>query len=240
PHSRYPAFQARWLSPAFVTARLLAYGALWQLLSIIPCRQRKGLSAVGLIIYGLTITLAGVDLILSLMPQWHSSGFGLIALTMQLKLGSGVAVALGAARQRCQPRRHADRGGMAGDAGDTLSSTFPGQLGRDWGNLLLMYVMMWAYLAFVQFLIIWAENLPNEIAWYLPRMQTDWIWLGAILAVAGFFVPLLLLLLRAVKQHRRRLRATAIALCVMGWLESIWITLPSVSGLTWLALWMAP
>ena len=35
---------------------------------------------------------------------------------------------------------------------------------RDLGNLLLMYVMTWAYLAFVQFLIIWAENLPHEIA----------------------------------------------------------------------------
>jgi len=240
PHSRYPAFQARWLSPAFVTARLLAYGALWQLLSIIPSRQRKGLSAVGLIIYGLTITLAGVDLILSLMPQWHSSGFGLIALTMQMKLGFALAVALGAAPHRWQPRRHADRGGMAGDAGATPSSTFPGQLGRDWSNLLLMYVMMWAYLAFVQFLIIWAENLPNEIAWYVPRMQSGWAWLGIFLACAGFCVPLLLLLLRSVKQDCRRLRAVAAALCVIGWLESVWVILPSVPGLGWHALWMAP
>jgi hypothetical protein len=227
PRTQQPVFQAFWLTPAFVTLRLVAYAAIWQSLSLISARRhegtRKAMSAVGLIVYGCTISLASVDLIMSLMPQWHSSGFGLIAIMMQMKLGFAVGVAC-----------------ALGHAATAEAPALPAQRGRDWGNMLLMYVMMWAYLAFVQFLIIWAENLPSEIAWYVPRLQTNWIGLGAMLVVAGYFAPQVLLLLRTIKQDRRRLRAIAIALCAIGWLECIWVVLPSVPGLTWHAWWMAP
>lgn len=217
-HAEQSAFKTYWLSPAFVTSRLIIYAALWQALALLSLRRHsKGASAASLLLYGVTATLAGIDLIQSLLPQWYSSGFGLIVLAMQMKLGFAIAVVLA-----CRSR------------------DFSPGLGRDWGNLLLMYVLMWAYVAFVQFLIIWAENLPAEIAWYVPRLQTNWIWLGVALVILGFFLPLLLLLFRSVKQDARRLRLLALLLCALGWLESIWITLPSVSGLSWHVLWMSP
>ena len=37
------------------------------------------------------------------------------------------------------------------------------------GNLLLAFVMLWAYMSFCQFLIIWSGNLTEEIPWYLRR-----------------------------------------------------------------------
>jgi hypothetical protein len=61
----------------------------------------------------------------------------------------------------------------------------PREIFHDLGNLLLMYVLTWAYLAFMQFLIIWVGNLPREIAWYVPRLQTGWVALGVILVVAS-------------------------------------------------------
>ena len=38
---------------------------------------------------------------------------------------------------------------------------------NDLGNLMLAFVMLWAYLSFSQFLIIWAGNLKDEIPWYM-------------------------------------------------------------------------
>lgn len=224
PHSSHPEFQTLWLSPRFVTLRLVVYAVLWQALALMPIR-RKGFSAFGLIVYAITIGLASVDLIMSLVPQWYASGFGLLAIAMAMKLGFALGVAA-AAKPASRNRPQA--------------GTFGPQIGRDWGNLMLMYVLMWAYLAFTQFLIIWSENLPHEIAWYVPRLQTDWLWLGIVLTTAGFFAPLLLLLFRAVKQSRPRLRSLALILCVLGWLESVWITLPSINGMTWHTAWMAP
>ena len=46
----------------------------------------------------------------------------------------------------------------------------PTQLLRDLGNLLLAFTMIWAYLSFSQFLLIWAGNLPEETAYYVPRL----------------------------------------------------------------------
>ena len=40
---------------------------------------------------------------------------------------------------------------------------------QDLGNILLTYAMLWAYLAFMQLLVIWAEDLPAEIGWYVAR-----------------------------------------------------------------------
>ena len=39
--------------------------------------------------------------------------------------------------------------------------------------------MLWAYFSFSQYLIIWSGNLPEEIAWYLHRLQTGWRSVGA-------------------------------------------------------------
>ncbi|MGP1614525.1 MAG: hypothetical protein ACTS5Y_05630, partial [Pollutimonas bauzanensis] len=222
-----PAFKTLWLEPGFVTGRLLAYVALWNALIWLSRRGRrrpgrgdaggpgKGYSAFGMLALGYSVSLAAVDLVMALMPGWYSSGFGLLAIAMQMKAAFALAVFRGA-RQAT-----------------------PGQR-RDLGNLLLMYVLMWGYLAFVQFQIIWAGNLPHEIAWYLPRMAPPWQWLGLALIVADFFLPLLLLLFRAFKENAKCLKALAGWLCLMGAMESAWLVLPSISALDPNIVWMCP
>ena len=81
-----------------------------------------------------------------------------------------------------------------------------------------------------------ARAAPSRVVLIAP----DEAEMRAVAATAGFFAPLLLLLFRAVKQSRPRLRSLALILCVLGWLESVWITLPSINGMTWHTAWMAP
>ncbi len=40
---------------------------------------------------------------------------------------------------------------------------------NDLGNLLLAFVMLWAYMSFCQYLIVWSGNLTEEIPWYLQE-----------------------------------------------------------------------
>jgi hypothetical protein len=103
-----------------------------------------------------------------------------------------------------------------------------------------MYVLTWAYLAFTQFLIIWAENLPHEIAWYLPRMQAGWLAVAWALALFHFFVPLLILLSRHAKRSARLLGQLAAALLAMHLLDAWWLVLPSVRADYAGWLWTAP
>src|SRR5258707_113572 len=45
---------------------------------------------------------------------------------------------------------------------------------NDLGNLLISALLMWAYMAFSQYLVIWTGNLSEEIPWYLKRLDGGW------------------------------------------------------------------
>ncbi|HJU71473.1 MAG TPA: hypothetical protein VJ603_06475 [Paucimonas sp.] len=217
-----PGFKDVWLTPGFFLARSVAYLALWSVLALLAqrpaLRRSKPFSALALILYGFSVSLAAVDWIMSLIPVWYSSVFGWLAGTGQMLAGMALATVLAA---RARP------------------PVVPGIL-RDLGNLLLMYVMTWAYLGFTQFLIIWAENLPHEIAWYLPRLQGGWLVMAWMLTLCLFAAPLLLLLSRQAKQSPRVMGALAAALLVMQLIDCWWLILPSVPvpGAVW--FWIAP
>lgn len=194
-----PAFLRAWFAPSFFVARLAVYAVVWWWITRAASLERKGRAAASLVLYALFTTLASVDLLMSLVPGWYSTAFGLVAMSVQALAGAA-AVAV----------RH------------------PGESGRDLGNLMLMWCMTWAYLAFMQFLIVWAEDIPREIAWYVPRLQAGWRWMGLALVVAQLVLPFLSLLFRRNKDDPRRL-------ALIGWwllgataLDSLWLVLPSI------------
>ena len=215
-------FKSAWLAPWFFVVRSLAYLALW--LALAHFSRRPALSrsprfaAAALIVYGFSVSLASVDWIMSLEPLWYSSVFGLLTGVGQMLSGMALAIVLTAC-MRARPE--------------------PGVF-RDLGNLLLMYVMTWAYLAFCQFLIIWSANLPHEIAWYLRRQQGGWPVVAWALALFHFALPLVILLFRSAKQAPAVLGALAAALLAFHLVEIWWLILPARAG-GWLQrLWALP
>ena len=97
--------------------------------------------------------------------------------------------------------------------------------------------MLWAYLAFTQFLIIWAEDLPAEIGWYVTRSTPVWkAWSIAVLFLQ-FALPFAAMLFRDVKRDPRRLGALCVAVLAGHWLQVAWQVLPSSTGTApWLAV----
>ena len=216
------AFRRLWLSPVFFTVRSIVYLVLWSGLAIVETRAQDGATARSparaaacLLVYGFSVSLAAVDWIMSLQPEWYSSVFGWLAGTGQMLTGLALGVLLidrGAARARLP----------------------------DLGNLLMMYVMTWAYLAYVQFLIIWAADLPHEISWYLRRGTPGWQLVAWVLVVGHFAGPLCILLSRHAKRAPRLLGVLAGALLAAHLLDCWWLVLPSVEHLTRHWLWLAP
>jgi hypothetical protein len=212
------AFRQMWLSPVFFTIRSVAYLLLWSGLAIVETRARKRSplrAALCLVAYGFSVGLASVDWIMSLQPEWYSSVFGWLAGTGQMLTGLALAVLLidrGAARKRLP----------------------------DLGNLLMMYVLTWAYLAYVQFLIIWAADLPHEIAWYLRRGAPGWQAVAWVLVVGHFGGPLCILLSRHAKTAPALMGVLAGVLLAAHLLDCWWLVLPSVEHLTRHWLWLAP
>lgn len=215
---------AGYLSTVFFLVRAGVFFAVWLLLAHFLIRagrdQRRaiGLSAVGLIVYLITATLAATDWIASLTPRWASTNLGLIVVTGQ-GLGA-LAFAVAASASLSLICRSEDR------AIDPWRVT-PVR-GNDLGNLLLTFVMTWMYLSFVQLLIIWAEDLPRETSWYLPRLQGNGRYLALAVMLTQFAIPFVLLLLRPIKRNLRTLLWMAIWLLAAHLLDVVWLVLPSV------------
>jgi hypothetical protein len=220
----HPRFEQAWFAPEFFAARLAVYAVAWWLIARRPTRS-KGHAAAALAGYMFLTSLAAVDLVMSLVPGWTSSVFGWLALCGQMTAGFGVATWLAASRQEA-PHEPVPAGHVP--------------VWRDLGNLLLMDVMLQAYLQFMQFLIIWAENLPSEISWYLPRLDTGWWMVGLALVLLQFAAPTLLLLWRSVKDAPARLARVAMLIVVMQGVDAAWLVVPSVQPHGYSAWWLLP
>jgi hypothetical protein len=108
---------------------------------------------------------------------------------------------------------------------------------QDLGNLMLTFVMFWAYTSFSQFLLIWVENLTHEIPWYLHRLAGGWGVIAALLAVLQFALPFLFLLSRWVKQTTAALFAVAVLVAAMHFVEMWWFIAPTFHPEGWALHW---
>ena len=100
---------------------------------------------------------------------------------------------------------------------------------HDHGKWMLTFIMVWAYFSFSQWLIIWAGNLPEEITWYMRRLNGGWGFVGLFLVIFQFAVPFVLLLSRPFKRDVRRLVWLATWIMVMRYLDLFWIIEPNFS-----------
>jgi hypothetical protein len=225
-----PGFQRAWFAPLAFWTRMAIYAAVWSALSRPAILARKGRVAVALMLHLAVGTLATVDLVMTLVPGWYSTGNGLVNLAGGALGGSALAVAIVARRA---PER------FPTPPPRPARPRIP-PVWRDFGNLLLMWTMLWAYVAFVEFLIIWAEDLPREIAWFVPRLDTGWAYVGIGLAALQFALPLLCLLLRSIKDDPRRLARLATWLCAGQLANCAWLVVPSIEPRGWLAWWLVP
>jgi hypothetical protein len=180
------------------------------------------LSGPGLVTYGITITFAAVDWIMSLQPAFHSTIFGPVVASGQLLSGQALALMfLGWFGTQPPLDRFL--------VGDTLN---------DLGNLLFTFLVIWAYLVFFQFMLIWMGNLQTDASWYMPRGEGGWYWVSWALGVFHFGVPFFLLLSRDIKRNPRALAAVAALVLFMQLVFCDYQVLPSFPAPTLAAHWM--
>jgi hypothetical protein len=97
---------------------------------------------------------------------------------------------------------------------------------HDLGNLMLAFVMLWAYFSFSQYLIIWSGNLPVEIGWYMHRLQTGWRAVGLVLILFHFAAPFVVLLSRTVKREPQLLLKVAAGILIVRLVDLFWLIAP--------------
>ena len=176
-----------------------------------PTRWLALMSGPGLALAFLTATFAAVDWLMTMEPDWYSSiygamlmvGWGLCTWCMMVLISTFLRD-VSPVDQVARPR-----------------------IFNDLGNLMLAFVILYAYTSFIQFFIIWAGNLTEEIPWYLRRTRGQWWYVMTALIIFHFFVPLFLLLMRGLKRRPERLSLIAIGLLTIHLVDLTWLIVPA-------------
>ncbi len=178
--------------------RAVLYFAIWNLLSYLlsrwsreqnspPLRDNsarfKVISGPGIILYAFTISFAAIDWVMSLDPSWISTIYGLLFVAGELISALCFAVVIERILFKYKP----------------MSLLLRPAFVHDHGKFMMTFVMVWAYFSFSQWLIIWAGNLPEEITWYLRRLNGGWGFVGLFLVIFQFTVPFALLAVAAIQ-----------------------------------------
>ena len=216
-----------YLNPGFFAARAVFYFLIWGVVGYFLTlwsyrrdsgpdqrleRRLRGLSGGGIVLSGLAITFSSIDWAMSLDPHWFSTIYGIVFMVGQTLSAFTLVILVVFALSDEEPfRRFISK--------ETV---------HDLGKLLFAFVMLWAYIHLSQFLIIWHANIPEEIPWYLRRIQGGWKYLAWVIVAVHFVVPYLALLPRSTKRNLPRLATVAAILFAARWLDLYWLVAPSL------------
>lgn len=173
-------------------------------------RMRK-LSGIGLVIFGLAITFAAFDWIMSIEPKWYSSIFGSLVMVSQ-GLSALCLMAIVVHRLRAtQPHAR-------------LAT--PQQF-HDLGNFMFAFTILWTYMSAGQYIIIWSGNLPEEVEYFIHRAQGGWAFVALAVAVLLFALPFLVMLFKNNKKRSAVLAGIAAYLLLVRPLDLLWMVTPA-------------
>ncbi len=169
------------------------------------------LAGPGILFWGFSVTFMSIDWVMSMQPHWYSSMFGLLFIAGQGLTAMAFLITLMVLLSFREPMR---------------SILTPRHL-HDLGKFMLALVMVWAYFSFSQFLIIWAGNLPEEIPWYIERLNGGWQYVALALVFGHFALPFALLLSRDLKRNFKLLAYIAVFILLMRLVDLYWLVAPS-------------
>ena len=206
-----PAFDAQrgYLNVPFFIVRALIYFGVWiGVAATVQASQRPARVALILLILFAVANLTGIDWIMALTPKWHSSDFGLRWCLDGLLTAAALALAWQSQRLR-------------GSGEDDLRARIDG------ATLLFAFDLGWLYLAFVDYVTAWSGNLPDEAAWYAPRIAGAW---GAMAVgmIGAHVIVAALLLSRLIKRSPDALLRIAALMILAQWFEALWTIVPGL------------
>lgn len=228
PEERQEGFRAAYLTVNGFIVRAVVCFALWSLFALLLSRlsqkqdetgdpslgqRMQVVASGGVVMHVLLMTLCAVDWLMSLSPHWSSTIYGFYVIVGQVVSALSFVILMALFLSTREP----------------LLGRFRASHFHDYGKLLLAFVMVWAYFAVSQFLIIWSGNLPEETSWYQGRMHGGWKWVSLALVFLHFVLPFVLLLSRDLKRDKTRLARVAALMLAVRWLDLYWLTAPAFS-----------
>lgn len=217
-----------YLNPPMFWLRYGVYVVLWNVLAAFAFWAPRGeaasilpglswISGIGLVVLGFSTGFAAIDWILSLEPKFWSSVFSYMVQAGWFN--TGLAMVL-----------------FVISAGGDFSIVRRRDHMADLARILLGTTMFWAYIEYMQFLVIWESNLKTEIPYYITRLAGIWRAAMYIWIAFGFIIPFFVLLWRPLKRSRFAVAAICFLIVLSRVAEKWWLVMPEFpeAGPFWL------
>lgn len=229
------AGKSGYLNLPFFVIRMLAYFAIWigftflfRKLSLKEdieggnanyLKARK-YSATFLVLFAVTSSTSAWDFIMSIDTHWYSTLFGWY--TFAGMFISGLAV------MNFILVYLVKKGNMPWITEHHL---------HDAGKFMFAFSIFWTYLWFAQFMLIWYANLPEEVTYFMIRIDH---YKGLFLAnfFINFIAPFLLLMTRDAKRKLNMLMTISVILFIGHWIDIFLMVTPGVVKEEWHIGWM--
>jgi hypothetical protein len=224
------AGKAPWLNKKFWLFRAFLYFVVWAGIGLTFFRlstsqdgtkdpkltvRAQQLAPAATFLFGFTLTGAAFDWLMSLLPTWYSTIYGVTIFA-----GSVVCMyaTLIVVTQSLRAAGH-------------LKNAVNVEHDHDLGKLLFGFLVFWAYVSFAQFMLIWYAAIPEETTFFHHRWDVgSWMWVSLALVVLHFVVPFFLLISRNVKRRTWAVKLGALWLIAMHVVEMYWQVMPYFAG----------
>ena len=96
---------------------------------------------------------------------------------------------------------------------------------HDLGKFIFAISFLWTYLFFSQFMLIWYSNIPEEVTYYIPRIEDYTVSFWAMVLI-NFLVPMLFLMSKTTKRNRNILAGVSIIIFFGHWMDTWFLITP--------------
>jgi hypothetical protein len=176
-------------------------------------KAQRVLSPLVGILYAFVLSLLAFDLIMSLDAHWYSTLFGAYYFMGSFYLALAALYFLS----------------FLGRKSFGLEEIIHPHHLHDLGKLVFAFCIFTGYLFYVQFLVIWYGNLPEETRYVILRVKlTPWEPLAWVALIMIFAIPFLLLLLRKIKMAPQPMMILSAVILAGMWLERFLLIAPSI------------
>jgi hypothetical protein len=182
-----------------------------------PERIKSRMSMWGglyILAFAVVLCLIGYDLVMSMDPHWISTLFGAYHFVKAFYVGLGALIILAAILRL-----------KRGDASGLRASHF-----HDIGKLFFAFCLLWADFFYVQLMVIYYGNIPEETHYVILRTTlAPWNRLAWTIFIVCFFMPFLILLNKKIKTQPLPMAMICAVVIVGIWFEHLLLLGPALN-----------
>ncbi len=213
--------------PFFYIARMVIFFGLWFMFfrwikreilaqdedgEISHWFKARSLSAVFLVIFAVSSSIAAWDWVMSIDPHWYSTMNGWYVFASWWVTGLAVITLVVVSLQKA----------------GYLKTVNANHL-HDLGKFIFAFSIFWTYIWFAQFLLIYYANIPEETIYFAERLKNPpYNWIFYTNVIFNFVLPFLLLMTRDAKRLGSMLQVVCPIVILGHWFDFYNMVTPGV------------